>query len=170
VVRLNAHSALVIEIYRFEEVFNCSHDIPLPFYFLKWPYIQTFYHFTSYLKCCSFFFFYFPFWFIILFLYGSHLIMSRATSVDTPDLNWYDLKCACTCAVFFYHYFKTCNFYNLQVRFHVLSTVIRVATKAGNNWVKLYRLAYSEDCKKFNNLLDGAGNNIVISMCISCSS
>jgi len=36
-----------------------------------------------------------------------------------------------------------------------LSTVVRVATKGGaNNYVTLYRLAYSEDCVTFINLLD----------------
>jgi len=54
-----------------------------------------------------------------------------------------------------------------QVKFHVLSTVFRVATKAGHNWVTMYRLAYSEDCVNFNNVLDNAGNNIVINLFIS---
>jgi len=41
--------------------------------------------------------------------------------------------------------------------------VVRVATKGSGGWVTLYRLAYSENCSTFINLLDGAGNNAVIS-------
>jgi len=55
----------------------------------------------------------------------------------------------------------------LQVRFNSLSSVVRVATRGevnANFWITLFRLAYSEDCVVFNNLLDGAGNNIVIVM------
>jgi len=40
--------------------------------------------------------------------------------------------------------------------------VVRVATKGSGGWVTLYRLAYSENCSTFINLLDGAGNNAVI--------
>ena len=50
----------------------------------------------------------------------------------------------------------------LQVRFHVSSTVVRVAHQGTTAWVTLYRLAYSHDCVAFTNLLDGAGNNVVI--------
>jgi len=50
----------------------------------------------------------------------------------------------------------------LQVRFHSLSTVVRVATRGGAvNYVTQYRLAFSEDCASFMDLLDVAGNNAV---------
>ena len=61
---------------------------------------------------------------------------------------------------------KHCEFSLSQVRFHVSSTVLRVATMGDNAgcgcWTKTYRLAYSVDCVAFNNILDGAGNNMVI--------
>ena len=53
------------------------------------------------------------------------------------------------------------SIYFLQVRFHALSTAIRIATRGNDQWVTLYRLAYSEDCVTFSNLLDVAGNNAV---------
>jgi len=53
------------------------------------------------------------------------------------------------------------SIYFLQVRFHALSTVIRIATRGNDQWVTLYRLAYSGDCVTFSNLLDVAGNNAV---------
>ena len=54
-------------------------------------------------------------------------------------------------------YHKNGNISSLfQVRFHNLSTVVRLATQGENNaWVTLYRLATSVDCVNFNNLLDG---------------
>ena len=39
--------------------------------------------------------------------------------------------------------------------------MLREATKSGIQWITLNRLAYSDDCVAFNNLLDGAGNNVV---------
>ena len=55
-----------------------------------------------------------------------------------------------------------CEWFYSQVEFHVKSTVVRVATQGGNlAYVGLYRLAYSEDCTVFHDLLDGAGNNKV---------
>jgi len=46
--------------------------------------------------------------------------------------------------------------------------VVRVATKGAGypgidtgDYVTQYRLAYSEDCVTFQNLVDGAGNNVV---------
>jgi len=55
-------------------------------------------------------------------------------------------------------------FFPVQVRFHDLKTVFRVATKAGGGdpvcYTSQYRLAYSEDCSTFNNILDGAGNKV----------
>ena len=52
--------------------------------------------------------------------------------------------------------------YFTQVRLHVPGTVIRIATKGCADWMTKYRLAYSDDCVTFHNLLDAAGNNIVI--------
>jgi len=49
-----------------------------------------------------------------------------------------------------------------QVRFNAMSTVARVATKGVVYWVTLYRLAYSEDCRAFKNIMDIDGNNLVI--------
>jgi len=60
--------------------------------------------------------------------------------------------------MFFYFFSK--------VRLHALSTVVRIATTGCNNWVSLYQLAYSEDCLTFQNLLDVAGNIVVINMSI----
>jgi len=66
----------------------------------------------------------------------------------------------------FYLHNKTIKWYELiylQVHFNGLSKVVRIATKGGTlRWPTQYRLAYSEDCVVFNNLLDGAGNNVVI--------
>ena len=56
--------------------------------------------------------------------------------------------------------YKNISLY-LQVRFNALSTVVRVATRGGGGWVTQYRLAYSNDCLSFNNILDGAGINTV---------
>ena len=55
-----------------------------------------------------------------------------------------------------------------QVRFNSLSSVVSVATRGDGCcfWVTMYRLATSVDCSTFNNLLDDAGNNVVID--ISC--
>ena len=56
-----------------------------------------------------------------------------------------------------------------QVKFHGLRTVVRVATRGGvGDWVTLYRLAYSEDCITFHNLLDGAWAIEVIIIIDSC--
>jgi len=58
---------------------------------------------------------------------------------------------------------KDMIYFYLQIQFHVLSTVVRVATQGGNGaYVSQYRLAYSQDCVTFNNILDVAGNIIVI--------
>jgi len=47
--------------------------------------------------------------------------------------------------------------------------VLRVATKAGGGgdacYTTLYRLAYSEDCSNFINILDGAGNKVENTIC-----
>jgi len=49
-----------------------------------------------------------------------------------------------------------------------MSTVVRVATDGKESyWITLYRLAYSDDCVTFINLLDGAGNNEVIKILLS---
>jgi len=61
------------------------------------------------------------------------------------------------------------EFSNKQVRFHALSTVVRVATKGCGNdnaWVTLYRLRYSADCVTFSDLVNSAGNNEVSNMFI----
>ena len=61
-------------------------------------------------------------------------------------------------------FIKMYEFSNKQVRFHALSTVVRVATKGcgnGNAWVTLYRLAYSADCVTFSDLVNSLGNNEV---------
>jgi len=61
---------------------------------------------------------------------------------------------------------KNMIYFYLQVQFHVLSTVVRVATQGGNGGahVSQYRLAYSHDCTTFNNILDAAGNIVVITI------
>ena len=58
-----------------------------------------------------------------------------------------------------------------KVRFHSLSKVVRVATKVMRPCchISRFRLAHSEDCTIFLNLLDGSGNNAVFKMFVTIS-
>jgi len=58
----------------------------------------------------------------------------------------------------------------LQVRFNNMSSVVRVGTQVGTACpaciITQYRLSFSEDCTTFHNIVDGAGNNMVLTMLI----